>query len=235
MELLNMEEECIGTYVSGHPLDDWREIIEKCATVSSSTIMNAAKETKAEKDAILSSGGHSWGAMKNAGRTYIAVGMLSGLRQIMTKTGTQMAFAKLSDFRGAMDITFFPKTWEALSSKIEDGKVYAFKGKADLRSGEESESASFLVDSMEDINTLKEKSIPEVHIKLNPSFSGVEDIAEIKEFLFGSQGNCSVYFHMTVGDSSYTIKANPQLKAPSSEEFLEQLKELSNIQDAWVS
>ncbi|MBO4404929.1 MAG: DNA polymerase III subunit alpha [Treponema sp.] len=235
MELLNMEEECIGTYVSGHPLDDWREIIEKCATVSSSTIMNAAKETKAEKDAILSSGGHSWGAMKNAGRTYIAVGMLSGLRQIMTKKGTQMAFAKLSDFRGAMDITFFPKIWEALSSKIEDGKVYAFKGKADLRSGEESESASFLVDSMEDINTLKEKSITEVHIKLNPSFSEVEDIAEIKEFLFGSQGNCSVYFHMTVGDSSYTIKANPQLKAPSSEEFLEQLKELSNIQDAWVS
>ena len=233
MELLNMEKELIGCFVSGHPLDDWRSIIENSATVSSDTLMRAAKETKSLKDAI-TSGGNQWQA-RNAGASYIAIGMIQGIRSIITKKGKPMAFAKLSDFKGDMDLTFFPNVWEQLHDKLEDGKVYALKGKADLRADGETEKASFLVDSLENIESLKVKSITQLHIKINSkNYSGPQELTQLKDFLFGVQGNCSVYFHVDVDNTSYIVKANPQMSAPSSPDFLQKVKDIGLVEDAWV-
>ena len=51
--------------------------------------------------------------------------------QITTKKGAQMAFAKLNDMDGQIDLTFFPKIWETIRGQLEDGSVYAFRGKVD--------------------------------------------------------------------------------------------------------
>ena len=70
------------------------------------------------------SGRSSWQS-RNSGKTYIAIGMLQDLKIIMTKKGKQMAFAKLADYKGFIDVTFFPPVWEKYSSRIEAEKVYA--------------------------------------------------------------------------------------------------------------
>ena len=101
MEMLNMEKELIGCFVSGHPLDDYRKIIETCATCNSETILHQGKQAFAELQSATSSGRNSW-SMRNSGTSYIAIGMLQGLRVIMTKKGTQMAFAKLADFKDSI-------------------------------------------------------------------------------------------------------------------------------------
>ena len=179
MEQLNMEKELIGCYVSGHPLDDWRKAIETCATVNSETIGRAAKESKATQDALAASGQKPW-ATKNAGRTYTAIGMVQELRTIMTKKGKQMGFAKLADFKGTIDITFFPQVWEQLREKVQTEGVYAFKGKVDGSR----DTPSFLVDTMEDPAQLQEKAISSVHIQMQSGFSSVKEINSLKDFLF---------------------------------------------------
>ena len=228
MEMLNMEKEFIGCFVSGHPLDDWRHAIEKCVTVNSDNIERIGKEEKASKEAMAAAGVKPW-QIKKSGRTYVAIGMVMGIKEIMTKKGKPMAFAKLQDFKGEIDLTFFSDTWEAMKDKIHNEGVYAFKGKVDG----ERETPSLLVESIEDPKVLEAKSITSVHIQMDRNFSSEKEIMEIKDFLFGAQGNCFVYFHIDVDGKSYTVKANTQMTVPSDPETVQTLKDMPMIHDVW--
>lgn len=232
LDKLNMEKELIGCYVSGHPLDDYKKAIETSATVNSSNILREAKESKAEKDALAASGQNSWQS-RNAGKEYTAIGMITELRPIMTKKAPPrpMAFAKLQDYNGAIDLTFFPKTWEKMASVIKNEGVYAFKGKVDGSR----DDPSFMVDSLEDISTLQAHSIQEVHIQLDKGFTSDKQIFALKDFLFGSSGNCSVYFHIDTEQGPYTVKANAQLSAPSTKEFIQSLETIPFVKDVWTA
>ena len=228
MELLNMEKDLTGCFVSGHPLDDYRKVIENCATCSSQNIDRCAKETKAESEALAASG-KPWLA-KKAGRTLIAIGMVNNIRPIMTKKGTRMAFGKLADFKGEMDLTFFPKTWELLESKIQPEGVYAFKGKVDGSR----ETPSFIVDSLEDINALETKAVTSLHIQVENGFKNERDILKLTDFLLGAQGNCNVFFHVDIGGKMFTVRATSEISTPSTPEFIQSVKDLPYVHDAWI-
>ena len=228
MEALNMEKELIGCFVSGHPLDEWRNAIEKCVTLDSMNIERAAKEDKALKESLAASGQSSW-KTRNVGRSYIAIGMVQGLREIMTKTGKQMAFAKLQDFKGEIDLTFFPDDWTKFKPIIKNEGVYAFKGRVDGTR----ESPSFIVSSIEDPKTLEERSITAVHIQLENNFGTLQEINPLRDFLFGGQGNCLVYFHIEVEGSDYVVKANSQMTVSADPASVQAIKDLPLVKDVW--
>ena len=228
MERLNMEKELIGCFVSGHPLDKWRKTIDSCATVNSETIERCAKTAKAEKASLEQSNAPFW-QRRNAGTSYIAIGMLQGLHPIATKKGDQMAFAKLSDFKGAIDVTFFPSVWKTMHDKLQNEGVYAFKGKVDGSR----ETPSLLVDSIEDIDSLQAHTIRGVHIQLKSGFKEMREINDLKDYLFGVQGNCFVYLHIEVEGTMYIVKANTQMTAPSTPEFIQTVKDMPMVQDVW--
>ena len=227
MEILDEEKDLIGCYVSGHPLDEYRKVITECATVNSSNIKQEAKDAEAMKAAA---GINSWQS-RNFGKTYTAVGMLVELKTINTKKGDSMAFGKLQDFKGMIDITFFPPIWATLRPQIHSGKIYGFKGKLDGSRG----TPSFLVDSLENLESLKTHSIHEVHIQLNFQDFSQEKIEHIRDFLFGATGNCSVYFHIDTENGPYIIQANPQLSVPSAPGFIQELKDQNGIADVWLA
>lgn len=231
MEKLNIEKEIIGSYVSGHPLDEYGKVISTCVTLSSKNMDRAAKEDKAFKESLAASGATSW-ANRNSGKMYTVLGFLQNLRQIHTKTGKDMAFAKLQDYDGEIDLTFFSKTWESLSSKLQSGNVYAFKGRVDGTR----EQPSFIVDSLEDVASLKTKSISEIHIELEKNITSPElEFSKIREILFAQTGSCSVYFHLDTVQGSYIVQANPQLTVSSSDETIKVLKEMNIIKDVWTA
>ncbi|MCI6365717.1 MAG: DNA polymerase III subunit alpha [Spirochaetia bacterium] len=231
MEKLNIEKEIIGSYVSGHPLDEYGKVISTCVTLSSKNMDRAAKEDKAFKESLAASGANSW-ANRNSGKMYTVLGFLQNLRQIHTKTGKDMAFAKLQDYDGEIDLTFFSKTWESLSSKLQAGNVYAFKGRVDGTR----EQPSFIVDSLEDVASLKTKSISEIHIELEKNITSPElEFSKIREILFAQTGSCSVYFHLDTVQGSYIVQANPQLTVSSSDETIKVLKEMNIIKDVWTA
>jgi DNA polymerase III subunit alpha len=232
LEKLNMEKELIGCYVSGHPLDDFQKVIATAATINSLNIIREAKNAKAEKDALGAANQNSW-QNKNGGKTYIAIGMITDLRIIMTKKDPpkQMAFAKLQDFNGSIDVTFFPKTWETIGGSIKNDTVYAFKGKVDGSRDE----PSLIVDSIEDPGTLQAHTTQEVHIQLDEDFHDEQQIFDLKDFLFGSSGSCCVYFHMDTSRGSYIVKANAQLSTPATTEFLQKLETLPFVKDVWTA
>ncbi len=229
MEKLNMELELVGCFLSGHPLDDWKIAIENSVTCTSENIERLANESKAELDALEASGAPFW-KKRNAGKEHIILGIIQSIRPIMTKKGTEMAFAKLADYKGTIDLTFFSDVWEIVKNKISVDNAFAFKGKVDGSR----ESPSFIVKSIEDISTLQKKSISQVHIKIADNIPSEQNLSSLRDFLFGESGNCCVYLHIDLNNQTFVVKANSQLQVPSTEEFLTSLKDIPYVADAWT-
>lgn len=230
MEKLELEKEVIGCYVSGHPLDDYKNVIKSSVTLTSENIGRVAKEVLAEKSAIKASG--SWQRMRDVGKTHTVLGFVHDIHPIRTKKGDDMAFAKLTDYSGEMDLTFFPKTWGVLRNDIEDGKVYAFKGKVDA--SDSREEPSFIVDTREEIMDLKEKSTREVHIKMDANFKNSGEVTDIKDYLFDQSGNCSIFFHIDTENGPFVIKAADSLTTSATPDILQGIKDLPMVLDVWT-
>ena len=91
-----------------------------------------------------------------------------------------------------------------------------------------------IVDEIADPKVLQEKAIEEVHIQLDGNFADERKIFNLKEYLFGVNGTCSIYFHIDTPTDTYIVKASNQLQAPATKEFLDDLKGLPLVKDVWT-
>ena len=78
------------------------------------------------------------------------------------------------------------------------------------------------------------EAFQELHIQLESGLNDERQIFDLKEYLFGNSGNCAVYFHIDSEGQSFTVKANSQLTAPSSKEFIDTLKDLPFVHEVWT-
>jgi DNA polymerase III subunit alpha len=110
---LSWERELLGLFVSGNPLDKFREQFEKRDT-SITKIKADPKE-----DALV-----------------VIAGLLEDIRVIRTKKGDEMAFARVADFDDSMEIVFFPSIFKRYKQALEVDTCLAIKGKVSMRNGE---------------------------------------------------------------------------------------------------
>jgi len=109
---LAWEKELLGLYVSGHPLEQFKEKLEK-----------AAKISDIKKD-------------EREGFTTIIAGHLDEIKIIRTKKGDEMAFIKISDLTDSLEVVAFPKIFEKNKENLEVGKCVAIKGKLSKKNDE---------------------------------------------------------------------------------------------------
>lgn len=241
MEKLNQERELIGSYVSGHPLDDFREYFETNAvTLTSQTMERAAKDSAAQAKNGDANGEQSWQTRRqnrNANlRRYTVLGLLSELKtHTIAKgknAGKEMAFGKIQDFSGGIDLTFFNDVWEKIrqttSLKVEE--PYAFSGYVDASR----DIPAFIVESMENPNSLKAHAVSEFHIELEDSIKDENSITQLRDFLFGKEGNCSVYFHIDTAVGNYVVKCNSQITLSPDDDVVKTIKYLPLVKSVWT-
>ena len=114
-ERLTWEKELLGLYVSGHPLDAHKEKLKK----QKMSIMEAKEK------------------FPKGAETVIA-GLLENLQYILTKNGEKMAFGRLSDYSGSVEIVLFPRTLKENETLVVAGTCVMLKGRFSLRNGESS-------------------------------------------------------------------------------------------------
>ena len=223
LEKLEMEKACIGIYVSGNPLDDYK-LAWEMSSLKSKNLKSIALFEQSKKDQI-----KNWRERQSAGKTYTAVGFLSDLKSLTSqKTNKDFAFGKLLDYDGEIPIAFFD-SWEQLRYKLEVGKVYAMKGKVNLRKDE----ASLVVDDLESTEKLEQKKFTEVHIELHPVIKSEAQLDELRSLLLDSTGNCSVFFHLNLPEGNYVVQANNQIQVEPTKELCEKIKSFLYVKDCW--
>ncbi len=112
------EKELLGLYISGHPLDRFRTILDK----QDINIKKIKEETNVVKKAI--DGGKPIG------------GIIEEIREIMTKKNEPMAFIKIADFTGSIDAVVFPKTYMLMKKNLAVDKCIAAVCKVSERNDE---------------------------------------------------------------------------------------------------
>lgn len=98
-----MEKEVLGIYISGHPLEADRSLIEKNITAVSSDFIQD-EET---------------GMARVRDQAIVTVaGMIAAKTVKTTKTNQMMAFLTLEDLRGTLEVIVFPKDYRKISQQF---------------------------------------------------------------------------------------------------------------------
>jgi len=124
-EKLSWEKELLGLYVSAHPLDDYKKILE-ANTFALAKVKDAPVDKKVKVGGIIAS-----------------------FKKIITKTGRPMLFLKLEDLTDKAEIVVFPAIMERNSIALQENKIVFIKGRIDNRNGE----TKIIADDVEEIIT----------------------------------------------------------------------------------
>ena len=126
-EQLSFEKEALGLYLSGHPVDRYRDQLE----AAGARALNALRED--EKQALVG-------------------GIVSGYRPLKTKKGAPMAVATLEDGLGSLEVVVFPKTYERCGDLLASDRILLVSGRLD----KDEETARLVADEIRLIEALDE-------------------------------------------------------------------------------
>jgi DNA polymerase-3 subunit alpha len=108
---LAWEKELLGLYVSGHPLDKHKEKLRGAKT----TIRHAKENLKGVETVI--------------------AGLVENVQSILTKNGERMAFVRLADTSGEIEVVAFPRVLKEHPDLFLAGACVMLKGRISERNG----------------------------------------------------------------------------------------------------
>lgn len=134
---LQYEKEIAGTYLSGHPLDNFLDEI-KNFTFDSSFLPSTSGEDDemSEESAEMSFEPEEelYNGLKD-GDIVTCGGVISTLKTIQTKSGGRMAFLTIEDLTGSFEVVIFPKLFDKVKDILIEDSLVGLKGKFTVRDG----------------------------------------------------------------------------------------------------
>ena len=130
-ELLQQEKDVSGLYLSGHPLDAYRQ---RTAQIASHTLKALTGE-----DAHVADGE----------KVRIVCAVVKN-RMMTTKSNSMMAFTSVEDLTGTMEVIVFPRVLDTFRDALQENAVVVIDGRVSVR---EDEAAKLLADSIVPIDS----------------------------------------------------------------------------------
>ena len=199
-ELLVMEKEVLGVYLSGHPLEEYMAVLKKNTTTD--TLSFVLDEETGE-------------AKVRDGETVVLGGLITSITRKTTKNNTTMAFLTLEDVFGSVEVIVFPRDYEKNRSLLlEDAKVL-IRGRV---SAEEDKNAKLVC--------MEITALSELPRELWVRFRNKSEFLEKEEELYGllaeSDGRQEVVIYLS---EEKAVKRLPQNRnIDITEELLRKLK-----------
>ena len=116
-ELLSMEKEMLGIYISGHPLEKLRNSIEKVATINTLQMIQMNEQNDLSKD----------------GKQVKYIGIINSIKKKYTKKNTLMAFITVEDLYGSTEIIVFDSCYSKAQNILLEENVVLVEGRLSIR------------------------------------------------------------------------------------------------------
>ena len=182
-QLLANEKDSLGFYMSGHPLGEYEDILEKFTTADTLSIQEIAD------------------------RAAIRIGgLVKDVKVIRTKKGEPMAFVTLEDMNGTIEITVFTALYSDASSLLMEDNAVLIQGQVQ----KDEKSIKILADSIIAMDKAEETWTANVHLNLDISNIEKNHLLQLRDVLKKYPGPCEVYLHLKNPGKSDTIIALPQ-------------------------
>ena len=207
MELLANEKEVVGFYVSGHPLDDYQEIMQKNVDATSEDFMIEETEDAVDEGT----------QMKAKDQVFYTIGgMIAGKTVKLTKNNQNMAFITLEDLYGSIEVVVFPKKYEQYRRYLEqDAKVFVY-GRASVNEKE----AKIILEKLVPFDEIPKK----VYLQCENKEAYMVQEGKIYEILDRYPGESMVT--ICLKEEKQQKELGRQFGVTASEPLLQDLKEL---------
>lgn len=138
-ELMSMEKETTGLYLSGHPMDQYRELAKQFGAVTIGSILSDFAREDGPRE------------YRDGQRVSIA-GVISTYRTRTTRNNTLMAYVTLEDDTASMELICFSRTLNDSGSFIRENAAILAEGKISARDEKEPQ---LMVDSIRPLSVLE--------------------------------------------------------------------------------
>lgn len=179
-QLIAFEKETIGFYISRHPLSRYEEEIKKYTDLDTAALPK----------------------LQNGAEVRVC-GLVSALKEIVTKKGDRMAFLTLEDMKGFVEVILFPEVFKAALPCLRGGDPLVVCGTLDL-SEEHTKIKATEVRSLPELTSLPEKPF---HLRIPLSLLASSQLADLKEIILANRGSSKVLLHFMDGTNRETVVA----------------------------
>ena len=155
--LLAMEKEMMGVYLSGHPLDKYRDLIDENITANTAEIFDPNLSGDGENGSDFIDDRSSGTSRFNDGDTVIMAGMVGDLRRMITKSNQEMARLTIEDYFGVITAIVFPRDYAKAKYVLENDAIVAIKGTLSFKEDSDPEILVNKVTEIERISEFKEQ------------------------------------------------------------------------------
>ena len=183
-KLMAMEKETTGLYLTGHPMDEYREAARKAKAAPMGAILaDFAKENGPE-------------TYRDDQRVTLA-GIVAASKTKTTKNNSLMAYVTLEDDTGAMELLVFARTLDRCGSYLKEGAAVCVEGRLSVR---DEKSPQLLADAVrplgepESASTEENKKVEKLYIKLPTAKSPVFEKIRRVFLMFPGEQQAVFYF-----------------------------------------
>ncbi len=208
---LSFEREMLGLYVSDHPLLGVEHLLAREADISLADLLTSGEEP-AER---------ARGERNDGGGVIKVAGILSGVQRKVTKQGNPWAAATLEDLAGAIEVLFFPATYQLYATSIAEDAIIVVKGRIDRR---------------DDVPKLIAMDVTVPDLSLDdggpfvvsmPVTRCVAPVVEqLKEVLMTHPGPTEVHLRLRGAQRTTVVRLDDKLRVANSPALLGDLKQL---------
>jgi len=252
-ELLAMEKDRLGTYLSGHPLSAVEDQLSDIATATVSEVAEGARD----------------------GNLTLA-GIITSYRKRITRSGKVMAFFTLEDLTGAIEVTLLPEVYERCGAALAEQAIVAVRGRPELddRWSEDREASGrhrLLADAvvpLHDREALallrngasncdgpsprrpkrasatsgsagapahpkRARAAGRVHIRIPPQ-ALPEAMGRLKEMIGQFHGDTEVLLHLEIGQRERRLRLGPDYLVSLDQRFTEAVQHLLGDGAIWM-
>ena len=173
IERLNKERELVGIYLSAHPLDEYKIVLDNLCNTRCDELADV-NSLKDREDVILG-------------------GIVTGIRTRFDKRNNPCGFVTLEDFNGSGELALFGEDWGRWSGMFTEGASVYITAKVQPRF-QYSDLMQLKVQNIEYLQTIKEKAIDKITISLTTELLNDEVVMELNELITSSPGKTQLYF-----------------------------------------
>jgi DNA polymerase-3 subunit alpha len=209
LEELAREKEVVGFFISGHPLDPYKLIIDhKCN--ANCAQLKAGLEPFKGKDVTFG-------------------GVITGFENRTSKTGNAFGKLIIEDYHGSVELMLFGKDFVEYSKFMVSPLFVYVKAKVQERYGQPG-SLELKIQKIELLELVKENIFSTMKLKLDANAINEELIANIEAIFNSSQGKCSVEFFVEDPAENLSVKLfSKSQKIAVSTDLMNELDKISSL------
>ena len=177
IERLNKERDLVGIYLSAHPLDEYKVVLDNLCNAHCLELANRCAALVDREDITLG-------------------GIVTGVQtRFSAKTNKPWGIVTLEDFEGSGELVFFGDDWLNLNGKFIEGAAVCITGKMQSRF-RDSQQKELKVTNVELLQTVKERAIDRITIQMITDLLDDEVVADLTEIIHEHPGKTRLFFQL---------------------------------------